>query len=159
MLNLEEIKGRILKGEEIEKILEKIDWKEFEELIRKILENHDFESFHNFRFRTKRKYEIDILANRDDLILAVDCKKWRRGRYKKTNLKYAVKSQKERVKKLISFLNKNFIWKNKLKISKRTKFIPLIVTWFEEDLIQYDNVFIVPVWKFNNFLLNLSEYI
>ena len=159
MINLDQIKQRVLQGEEIEKIIREIDWKDFEELVSKILKKHDFEIHHNFRFKTNRRYEIDIVAVKKKILLAIDCKKWEKGRYKATGLKYAVQDQKERVKQLKKFLKKNPIAKSKLNISKKVKFIPLIITWFEEDLLEHENVFIVPVWKFNSFLLDLSEYI
>ena len=89
----------------------------------------------------------------------IDCKQWGKGRYKKTGLKYSVKEQKERANQLKNFLKNNPIAQTKLKIKKTTKLIPLIVTWFEEDLLEHENVFIIPVWKFNQFLLNMSEHI
>lgn len=157
MITLDQIKQRVLQGEEIEKIVGEIDWKEFEELVSKILKKHDFETHHNFRFKTKRRYEIDIVAVKKKILLAIDCKQWGRGRYKKTGLKYAIQDQKERVKQLKKFLKNNLV-AELMKISKRIKLIPLIITWFEEDLLEHENVFIVPVWKFNSFLLDLSEY-
>jgi len=159
MIELEQIRQRILQGEEIEKIIGEIDWKEFEKLVSKILKKHDFDTHHNFRFKTNRRYEIDIVAVKKKILLAIDCKKWGTGRHKKTGLKYAIKDQKERVKQLKKFLKNNSIAKSKFKISKKVKFIPLIITWFEEDLIEHENVFIIPAWKLNSFLLDLSEYV
>ncbi len=159
MIDLNEIKQRILEGEQIENIIQKIDWKEFEKLIAEILKKHDFSVHNNFRFKTDRRFEIDVLAIRNKTSLLIDCKQWGRGRYKKTGLKYSVKEQKERVKQLKKFLKNNPMAQTKLKIKKTTKFTPLIVTWFEEDLIKHEEVFVVPIWKFNQFLLNLSEYI
>ena len=159
MLDLEEVKMRILQGEEIENVLKDVNWKEFEEFVKKILENHGFETFHNFRFKTRRRYEIDVFGIKRNLALIIDCKKWRRGRYKKFGLKQAAYSQKERVKELKKFLKQNPIAQTNFKLNKRTKFFPLIITWYEEELLQHNNVLIVPVWKFNEFLLKISEYI
>jgi hypothetical protein len=159
MINLEEIEQRIRKGEEIEKIVEEIDWKEFEELVMSILEEHDFQAYHNFRFKTDKLYEIDVLGVKRNLILGIDCKRWNKGRYKKSGLKNAVKAQKERVKQLKRILEENIMTRDVLDISEKLKTIPLIVTWFEEDLMEHDGVFIIPVWKLNQFLLSLSEYI
>jgi len=158
MLNLDQIKNRIRQGEDIEEIVEEIDWKEFEKLIAEILKKHDFNIHNNFRFKTNRRFEIDVFAIRNKNSLIIDCKQWGRRRYKKTGLKYSVKEQKERVKQLKKFL-KNNPMAQAIKIKKTTKFIPLIVTWFEEDLFEHEDVFVVPIWKFNQFLLNLSEYI
>jgi Holliday junction resolvase-like predicted endonuclease len=159
MIDIEKIKHRILKGEEIENIVENIDWKQFEELVMEILKKHDFTTFQNFRFKTERRFEVDIIASNENNVLAIDCKQWNRGRYKKTGLKYAVKEQKYRLEELKKFVKNNPIAKNKFQINKKTEFITLIITWFEEDLLKHDDTFVVPVWKLNQFLLSLSEYI
>ncbi len=159
MIKLNEIKQRILEGEKIEGIIQNMDWKEFEKLIAKILKKHDFNVRNNFRFKTNRRFEIDVLATRNKISLLIDCKKWDRGRYKKTGLKYSVEEQKERTRKFKKFLKNNPTIQSELKIEKITKFIPLLVTWFEEELLEHDHIFVVPVWKFNEFLLNISEYI
>jgi len=159
MVDIEKIKDRILKGEQIENIVEEIDWKEFEEMIMKILKEHDFITFQNFRFKTERRFEVDILASDGNNVFVIDCKHWNRGRYKKTSLKYAVEEQKYRLEELKKFVKNNSIAKNKFKIIEKTRFIPLIITWFEEDLLKHEDTFIVPVWKLNQFLLTLSEYI
>ena len=159
MIDLNGIKQRILEGKQIENIIQKIDWKEFEKLIAEILKKHDFNVYNNFRFKTDRRFEIDVLAIRHKTSLLIDCKQWGRGRYKTTGLKYSVKEQKERAKQLKKFLKNNPVAQAKLKIEKTTKFIPLLVTWYEEELLDHDNVFVVPVWKFNEFLLSISEYI
>ena len=159
MIDLNDIKQKILEGKQIEDIIQEIDWKEFEELISNILKKHDFDVHNNFRFKTNRRFEIDILAVRNKISLLIDCKQWGRGRYKKTGLKYSVEEQKERAKQLKKFLKNNPIAQAELNIKKTTKFIPLLVTWFEEELLKHENIFIIPVWKFNEFLLNISEYI
>lgn len=159
MLSLEEIKERILRKETIENIIKDINWKEFEKLISEVLEKHDFKIKQNFRFKTKRRYEIDILAIRNGQILVIDCKYWNSGRYKKSSLKSAIIKQKERAKELEKFLKKNIVAKKMLKVQKSSRFIPLLATWQEEDLVEYENILVVPVWKLNEFLLNISSYI
>jgi Holliday junction resolvase-like predicted endonuclease len=159
MIDIEKIKDKILKGEQIENIVGKIDWKKFEKIAMEILIKHDFNTIQNFRFKTERKFEIDILASDKNNVLVIDCKHWNRGRYKKTSLKYAVEEQKHRLEELKKFIKNNSVAKNKFQINEKTKFIPLIITWFEEDLLKHENTFIIPIWKFNEFLLNISEYI
>lgn len=157
MIDLDQIKQRIHQGESIEKIVEEIDWREFEELVMKILEKHDFQSYHNFRFKMDRLYEIDVLGVKENLVLGIDCKQWNKGRYKKSGLKKAGAIQKHRLKRFKELLSKDIITQDILNLPQKLKTIPLIVTWFEEDLIEHENAFIVPIWKFNQFLLNLSE--
>ncbi len=159
MINLEQIKNRISEGEEIEEIINEVSWKEFEEMVGEIIKTHDYNVYNCFRFKTNRNYEIDLVCVKENIILNIDCKQWDRGRYKNTGLKYAVSEQKNRVCELVKFLKRNVISKKILGIElKKTKFIPLIVTWFEEDLKKYDEVIVVPVWKLNEFLLDISEY-
>lgn len=159
MVDIEKIKDRILRGEQIENIVEEIDWKQFEGLVMKILNKHDFSTFQNFKFKTERRFEIDIIASDRNNVFIIDCKQWNRGRYKKTSLKYAIEEQKNRLEEFRKFVKNNPIAKNKFQINFKTKFFPLIVTWFEEDLIKYEETYVIPVWKLNQFLLNLSEYI
>ena len=45
----------------------------------------------------------------------------------------------------------------KVLVGKYEKIIPLVVTFFEENIIEYEDVFVVPLWKFNEFLLDHVE--
>src|SRR3989338_3057449 len=146
MIDLDDINNKIKKGNDIENVLIDIDWKEFENLISEILKQHDFDIFPNFRFSTKNRYEIDLLAIKNSKIFAIDCKQWRRGRYKISGLKLAIRKQLERCNEL-----------RKVLVGKYEKIIPLVVTFFEENIIEYEDVFVVPLWKFNEFLLDHVE--
>lgn len=148
MIDLDEIKTRISKGEQIEDIIKQISWQEFESFVSKIFTEHDFDVFQNFRFKANKRYEIDILSVSNNIVFAVDCKQWSRGRYKKTALKKSITEQTKRVKEL-----------KKVLVGENLRVIPLIVTLFEEDIVEHKKVWIVPIWKLNEFLLNLSSYI
>jgi Holliday junction resolvase-like predicted endonuclease len=155
MIDLEKIKAKLLNGKKIEDVLEKFNWKEFEEVIAEIFRKNNFRTKQNFRFKTKRRFEIDLIALKRNLVFCVDCKEWSKGRYKKTGLRYAVKNQKERTEELKKFIKNNPIAQSSLKIDEKHEFHPLIVTLLEEDLVEENNVFIVPVWKLNNFLIEI----
>jgi Holliday junction resolvase-like predicted endonuclease len=157
-MDIEKIRKDILAGKEIEEVLKNLDWKDFEEFVVNVFSDNNFVVKRNFRFKTKRRYEIDIVASRGNSVVCVDCKEWSKGRYKKSGLKHAVKNQENRVKEFKKFLKKNLIAQNVLKIEPDSAFYPLIVTLFEEDLIIENNTFIVPVWKLNGFLLELEKY-
>lgn len=148
MINLDEIKQRLLKGEQIEDTVRDINWQEFESFVATVFKENDFDVFQNFRFKTKSNYEIDILSVKDNFVIAVDCKQWGRGRYKKTAIRESVSKQLKRVKEL-----------KKVLIGENIRILPLLVTLFEEDIIEHKKVWIIPVWKLNEFLLNLSGYI
>lgn len=159
MMDLEQIKDRVSQGELIEKIIEGIDWKEFEKVVGDILRTHEFNVYNSFRFKTKKNYEIDVIGVKQNIILCIDCKRWKGGRYKNSGLKNAISKQKKRVSEFIKFLKKNPNGKKFFGVEiKKMKLVPFIVTWLEEDLKMYDNVVVVPVWKLNEFLLNINEY-
>ncbi len=152
MMNLSSIRQEILKGALIEDVLSKIDWKEFEKTAGSIFAENDFNVKNNFRFKTKRKYEIDIVASRKRKVICADCKEWNRGRYKRSALSSAAKKQKQRTDQFEEFVKNNPIAKSQLKIPENPKFYPILVTLFEEDLREDGGVFVVPIWKLNTFL-------
>lgn len=147
----------MLSSKAIEDVLEEFDWKKFEEIVEEIFNSNDFKTYRNFRFKTKRQYEIDLIAIGCRRVLCIDCKQWRRGRYKKSGLRPVVEKQRERVKQLLKFLNKNLI--AQAKINLELEFHPLVVTLLPEELIKESGVFIVPVWKLNSFLVELEKYL
>ena len=142
MIDLEEIKRLVLEGEELEHILERVDWKEFENTVAEIFKANGFSVRQNFRFGEKRRNEIDILARRGEVVFAVDCKHWKGGRYKKSQLKVACEKQKKRCR-FLELMHR--------------KVRPLIVTLLDEDLMEENGVYIVPVWKLNSFLLSFEK--
>jgi Holliday junction resolvase-like predicted endonuclease len=146
MINLEKIRKRLLKGEEIEDILKDFAWKDFEDIVAEIFSLNDFKTKRRVRFRMNKRYEIDIIAEKSNFVFCIDCKKWKRGRYKNTALKKAAEKQKERCEKLKKFLD------------DKRKFIPLIVTLYEENIFKYNSVIFIPVWKLNEFLNKFEEY-
>lgn len=155
MISFEEIENRINKGEELESILSQINWQEFETFVASIFQQHDFRTLENFRFKTKNRYEIDVVAIKNDIMICIDCKQWGRRRSKSSAITDAAKKQVKRVKELKKFLKNNPIAQGKLKIDfKKATIVPLIVSLFEEDLLEIEDVFIVPVWKLNEFLNN-----
>lgn len=143
----------------LEEILEKHDWREFENIVAGIFKANGFSVRKNFRFKTKERHEVDVLAVKQNLIFCVDCKKWKGGRYKKSGIKVAVKNQERRTGILRNFLKRNPIAIQILKIGKNLRFCSLIVTLMEEDIIQEEKTFIVPIFKLNSFLLELERYL
>ena len=152
-MELNEIQWKVMHGSEIEDVLTGFDWKEFEELCAQILERNSWNIRKNFRFKTERRYEIDILATLGNKSLAIDCKHWSIRSGKASQLRIAAENQKERVNQLkkIKFLYQF--------AQKDFETYPLIVTWYEEKLIREGEVWIVPVSKLNSFLLDLDSYL
>ncbi len=159
MVSLKKIKQQLLEGKQIEEIIKDIDWQDFEELVSKILEKHEFKSWNNFRFKTTRRYEVDITTTKNDITFLIDCKQWSTGRYKTSALKQSVKIQEKRLEEFQKFIKNNPIAKTKFGIKDDQKITSVIVTWYEENLIRHGKTLIIPIWKLNEFLLNLSNYV
>jgi hypothetical protein len=151
---LEELK----KEKIIEEKLKNFDWRDFEKVVQEIFEINKFKVKRNFRFKTKKRYEIDLIAVRDTFNFCVDCKRFGKGRYKKTQILEAIKKQEERTEELKKFLKANIIAKKSLEI-KSMKFYPLLVTLFEEEIIKESMTFVVPIWKLNSFLNEVENYL
>ncbi|MEM5836492.1 MAG: restriction endonuclease [Candidatus Aenigmatarchaeota archaeon] len=149
MIKLEEIEKLVAEGEDIEDVLKIFGWKEFEEVVSEILERNGFKVKKNFRFKVDRKYEVDILAYKGDLVLCIDCKKWSSGRYKKSGIRKSVELNEKRVKALKEFLGEKF---------RASRFLSLIVTLLDEDLVLENKTLIIPIYKLNSFLLEVESF-
>lgn len=156
-MDLEKIRARISGGKEIEEIVEEFDWKGFELFVKEILQSNEYRVFQNLRFKTNRRYEVDVTAVKNGKALCIDCKQWGSGRYKSNGLRNAAERQKERTEQLKKFIKGNPIAKNKLGFDGKD-IRPLVVTWLQEDVIETNGTYIVPAWKLNSFLSNLEEY-
>jgi len=141
-MKLEEIENLIRSGKTVEEVLTLVGWEEFEEKVEEIFKLHNFKTIRNFRFKTTKRFEIDIIAEKRDLLFVIDCKQWNKGRYKISALKKAAERNLERSRELQSTL-----------IGRNKKVIPIIITLFDEAIYEYEGVYIVPLFKLNSFLL------
>lgn len=140
-MELSEIEKLLKSGKNLEEILKLINWKEFEEKIGEIFQAHGFKTTRNFRFKTDKKHEIDLIAERGNKVFVVDCKHWSRGRYKLYELKKAALKQKYRAMEFKKF------------IGKEKEIIPIVLTLYDEGVYQIEDIFIIPSFKLNTFLL------
>ena len=154
-MDLDAISRRVLRGSQIEDEVGKFDWKEFESIIGDVFRRNDFSVRNNFRFKTKRRYENDLIAVRGDLVFCVDCKRWSSGREKRWSLVKAAKEQQKRTAELGKFLRSNPIARNMMKIPGGG-LIPMVVTLHQEDIIKEGETFVVPVKKLNSFVLGFE---
>jgi len=143
----------------LEDIASTITWQEFENLVSEILKENNFSVSKNFRFKINRRYEIDLIAVRRNLVLCIDCKQWKGGRSKKSSVAKAAKDQEIRLKEFVKFLKKNKDISRKMSIGKECSFIPTIITLLQEDMVKQSGTLIIPVWKLNSFLIDIDKYI
>ncbi|MCS7094070.1 MAG: restriction endonuclease [Candidatus Aenigmarchaeota archaeon] len=142
-MKLEKMEELIKNGLTLEEAFQTINWQDFEKVVAEIFEKHGFKSTINFVFKTEKKYQIDVLAERGELIVLVDCKQWGKHRYKVSELKKAALRHKERCEEF------------KKIVEDGRKLIPLIVTLLDECVYQFEGVYIVPLFKLNSFLLEI----
>jgi len=147
-MNIQELQNLLKSGKDIEEILKEYAWQEFEDIVAQILGEHGFDVKRNVRFTlNKKRHEVDIIAERFDEIVCIDCKKWKMRQGKTTALKKAAQEQVVRTKNYKKFA----------KLKKKAIY-PMVVTFLEENIVFADKVPVVPVWKLNEFMLEFPEY-
>ena len=128
--------SQIIKNiEDLHNLSRKVKWQYFEKLVGWIFEQNDFKVKVNFVSKSpKRQY--DVIAEKFGNAFLVDCKKWKGGRYKTSQLKSAVEKH---IKRCCLLQTEN-------------QKIPIIVTLLDEDMTEYNSVPIIPIQKLNAFL-------
>uniref|UniRef100_A0A7C4S743 Restriction endonuclease type IV Mrr domain-containing protein n=1 Tax=Geoglobus ahangari TaxID=113653 RepID=A0A7C4S743_9EURY len=121
-------------------------WEEFEKFIKEIAEHHGFHTEHRVIFKDDHgRSEIDILAGRFDLILAIDAKRYTKSWYRTSAIKREAKKHSERCKRFEKIIGKSVI--------------PVIVSLIDDRIFKYGGCLIIPVDKFNDFLNNIYLYL
>jgi len=124
--------------------LSDLTWQEFEQYIRDILDQNDFEvQFRKIFSHGDRRYQIDAVGYRNDLCLCIDGKKYGRGRHRTSSLKKEALKHYHRCKAHEEALG--------------IKSIPIIVSWIDDNLVSENGCIILPVHMLNDFLLNLES--
>lgn len=154
-MDLEKVTGQVVRGKAIEDVLGKSDWKNFEAVVGDIFRQNDFRVWNNFRFKTGRRYEIDLVASRSGTVFCVDCKRWSRGRDKTWRLAKAANDQEKRTTALRKFLRSNPIAQGIMKFSE-CSFVSVVTTLYEENILKEGKTFVVPAKKLNAFILNFD---
>ena len=147
-------------GAKPEVVVKEMNWKDFEGFVAEILSENNFRCVESFRRRGTsriRGMEIDVVGVRGTTIVSVDAKMWGIRSGKVSALKTAAENQHVRTRRLGNHLEK---LSEKLGGIKPGLYslIPLLVTWLVEDIEIHEGVPVIPVFKFNAFILNLNQY-
>lgn len=148
------------RGVDISEVIGLLTWKDFEGLIAGILIENGFRCVESYRRRGNsldKGMEIDVIGIRGKLVLSVDAKMWGIRGGKTSSLRSAVVKQKERTMRL-STQNEYLSRKMKIEMQGIYDFIPVIVTWLVEEVELHEGVPVVPVFKFNSFILDFDTY-
>ncbi|MFQ6134307.1 MAG: restriction endonuclease [Nitrososphaerales archaeon] len=135
-------------GCSLEEVSKQIEWRDFEDIVSEMLSADGYTVRRNFRLK-KPRVEIDVLAFKNKICLAIDCKHWKRTVGAST-MKRLVERQVERAEHLA---------KSGEEFKPRLQHIyPVIATLYEEDVKMIDRVSIVPITKFTGFLREFEGY-
>jgi len=114
-------------------------WQWFERLAAWVFEQNGFTvSAGAVRIFGRKRRQYDIIAEGSRFVFAADCKRWKGGRYKTSQLRMAAEGQIERC----TLLKKGF----------DKEIIPLVVTLMHEDIVMHSGVPLVPIDMLNSFI-------
>jgi len=147
----------VKEGVDLEHAYRYLGWGEFEDAAVFALEANNFSTRKHFRFKTSARFEIDVLGFKEPLILSIDCKHWRRS-WIRAAFARAVKKQVSRSLELAKFLSEP---KKSFRVCgwKRAVVMPIILTLSDTPLKVYEQVPVVAIFRFQDFLYNLPTYV
>jgi len=147
----------VKEGVDLEHAYRYLGWGEFEDAAVFALEANHFSTRKHLRFKTSARFEIDVLGFKEPLILSIDCKHWRRS-WVRAAFARAVKKQVGRSLEFAKFL---FESKKSFRISgwKRAMVMPIILTLSDTPFKVCEQVPIVAIFRFQDFLYNLPTYV
>ena len=131
-------------GCDSERLSKKIQWNDFELFTSLLIESAGYSYERNVVF-TNPRIQIDVIGFYHKIALLIDCKHW-------------MKIHGFNISKFSS----NQIRRAKIFLDKRKDFesaIPIIVTLHEYDYSFFDNIPIVPISRFKEFLQNFPLYL
>jgi Holliday junction resolvase len=147
-------------GAEIESVIERMTWKDFESFVARVLTENDYACVESFRRRGNQSVkgmEVDVIGVKGNTVIAVDAKMWGARPGKSSALMLAADRQRERTARLPDQFEKL-----SSKIPKMRdglyRVIPVLVTWLVESTEFQNGVPIVPIFQLNSFLLDLPVY-
>ena len=138
-------------GTDIERVCKVLEWKEFENFAATAFEANNFAVKRRFRFKASgRRWEIDVVAYSEPIIVCVDCKRWRRGWGNSAITKVAA-AQAQRTEALAKNLQ-GIQGKIGLDDWKQATLFPVILSLFPGPVKFYGRVPVVPILQLQNFL-------
>jgi Holliday junction resolvase-like predicted endonuclease len=148
----------INQGTDIERVCKVLEWKEFENFAATAFEKNNFAVKRRFRFKAaQRRWEIDVIAYSEPIIVCVDCKRWRRG-WGNSAIRKIAEAQAERTEVLAKNLQ-SIQRKIGLNNWKQATLFPVILSLFPGPVKFYKKVPVVPILQLQNFLNEFQGHI
>ncbi|MGD8565859.1 MAG: restriction endonuclease [Candidatus Bathyarchaeota archaeon] len=145
-------------GADLEEVSSHLDWKEFETFVSLGFKHNGYEVRQNFRFKhLGKRWEIDILASKELILVCADCKHWKHGMHRSA-MKKIVDDQIKRSEALVGYfscLNERPRWNKQ----GQPIIFPAIISLGTARKKFISRVPIIPVLKLQDFLSQLPAYI
>jgi len=142
-------------GADFESVSRFLQWQEFEEIAGIVLDRYGYVVQKNVRFKhAMKRMEIDVVGCRDPIVVCVDCKHWQRT-LSPSSLMRIGEAQAERTEALaesLPIVSSNLVCQK----WRKGRFVPVILSLFPGNPRFRDNVPVVPVLKFQDFVNQLS---
>ncbi len=145
-------------GADFERVCTALEWKEFEGIATQAFEVNNYNVIRNLRFKEKgsKRWEIDLLALRQPLILSVDCKHWQH-RWTRAPVVTMVEQQVERTRAFSEALPSI---RDKIGLDgwKQAMVVPIILSLIQAPFKFHNNTPTVSVLQLQSFLNELPAY-
>jgi Holliday junction resolvase-like predicted endonuclease len=148
----------VASGADPERVARELRWQEFEAFADRILTLDGFTTLHHLVFKDSgRRFEIDVLASKEPMVLCVDCKHWHHG-WAPSRIAAAARNQLMRVIHLSQMLG----------VSGRRLFdagwqsarlLPIVLTLGDVSPKLVDGVPIVSALRFRSFLSETNPWL
>lgn len=135
-------------GCSVDEVSSRVGWRDFEDIVSEILAAYGFTVKRGFRLK-KPQMEIDVLAFKGNVCLAIDCKQWRRTAGESV-MKRVAEKQMMRSERLARS-------GEEVKCGSQHIY-PVITTLYEEVVKIVEGVAVVPVTKLTGFLQEFEGY-
>lgn len=130
-------------------------WSTLEELVGVLLDEYGFTRRRNVRIKLAgKRYEIDLLAWRGNLLLCIDCKRWVRVRA--SALKLAALSQKERCRAVAKLIENGGA--PCLSCATEVEIFPLVVSLHQSAIAAYEGVLVTSIYGLASILNDVSAF-
>jgi len=145
-------------GTDIERVCKVLEWIEFENFAATAFEANNFAVKRRFRFKASgRRWEIDVLAYSEPIVVCVDCKRWRRG-WGNSAIRKIVELQAQRTEVLAKALH-SLQKRINLDGWRQAILFPVILSLFPGPVKFYKKVPVVPILQLQNFLDEFQGHI
>jgi len=145
-------------GVDIEQVCKTAGWRDFEDLVALIVESNEYRTWKHFRFRMEdRIREVDVLAIKGPLMLAIECKRWRKS-WKTMETRRVAENHLEKTMFLLKALP-NLATRLDPVNWRVATLLPVVLTLSETPIMVEKGVPVVPIYRFKNFLSDFEGHL